>query len=106
MSGSGAWTRTKILGSKGPCATNCTTPESQGGSAEDQPTLTATNWEVSLKSWRRNLRSPSSEHTEDSDLSHASINFGKSGDQSARSVVQLAAADLSVAAGLSGTSCS
>ena len=26
-SGSGAWTRTKILGSKGPCATNCTTPE-------------------------------------------------------------------------------
>jgi hypothetical protein len=25
--GSGAWTRTKILGSKGPCATNCTTPE-------------------------------------------------------------------------------
>jgi hypothetical protein len=27
MSGSGAWTRTRILGSKGPCATNCTTPE-------------------------------------------------------------------------------
>ena len=25
--GSGAWTRTRILGSKGPCATNCTTPE-------------------------------------------------------------------------------
>ncbi len=25
--GSGAWTRTKILGSKGPCAANCTTPE-------------------------------------------------------------------------------
>jgi hypothetical protein len=28
-SGSGAWTRTRILGSKGPCATNCTTPEAQ-----------------------------------------------------------------------------
>src|SRR5579872_1994629 len=25
--GSGAWTRTRILGSKGPCATNCTTPD-------------------------------------------------------------------------------
>jgi hypothetical protein len=25
--GSGAWTRTRILGSKGPCATDCTTPE-------------------------------------------------------------------------------
>ncbi len=26
-SGSGAWTRTRIPGSKGPCATDCTTPE-------------------------------------------------------------------------------
>src|SRR6202040_353510 len=49
-SGSGAWTRTKILGSKGPCATNCTTPEWQVGSAADQPTLTAANWKVSLNS--------------------------------------------------------
>src|SRR3984893_7272864 len=38
-SGSGAWTRTRILGSKGPCATNCTTPEWEQNCSRDAADL-------------------------------------------------------------------
>lgn len=48
--GSGAWTRTKILGSKGPCATNCTTPEwEQNCSRHSRKLLTP---RIALKSCR------------------------------------------------------
>ena len=62
-SGSGAWTRTKILGSKGPCATNCTTPEllimkvkdnfppnAEGKSSELHPPSNRTTAQIALSS--------------------------------------------------------
>ena len=52
--GSGAWTRTKILGSKGPCATNCTTPEPKPKNYNE---LLAAALFFAAKSARRDCRS-------------------------------------------------